>query len=72
MDFQKDEQFCLFNFEKRESWTIDLDPTALGNNPDEYLTINGGYYKVLKSFRATNIYLKLRYEDDQLYMELKR
>lgn len=72
MDFQKDEQFCLFNFEKRESWTIDLDPTALGNNPDEYLIISGGYYKVLKSFRATNIYLKLRYEDDQLYMELKR
>lgn len=70
MEFTKDETFRLFNFEKREGWVIDLDPTALDNNWSEYLSKGTSAYTVLKSFKAKNIYLKLRFNDDQLYMGL--
>ena len=70
MSFNKDEEFRLFNFEKREGWLIDLDPAALGGDWATYLSKGTTYYKVLKSFNAKDIYLKLRFNDDQLYMGL--
>ena len=72
LDFFKDDLFTLFDFGNRARWTIDLNPYSLDSNPGEYITIEGGYYKVLKNFSAVNIYIQLSIElGDRLYMGLK-
>lgn len=76
MNFVEGSSFRLFDFANRAGWTIPLDPWSLGGTSDtdtkwmEYLARSDTYYTVKKSFKAKDIYIKLKYEDDQLYMGL--
>lgn len=64
----KDQKFRLYDFGQEAGWTVPLDPYSCGQHVDEYLTISGGYYVVLQTFNAKDIYIKLLYEKDQLYI----
>ena len=75
MNFVEGSSFRLFDFANRAGWTIPLDPWSLGGSDTdikwtEYLAKSDTYYTVKKSFKAKDIYIKLKYEDDQLYMGL--
>lgn len=74
-DFQlvKDQQFSLYDFKSQVGWTIPLDDYSCGGNPldikwTEYLSKTDSVYTVLKTFNAKDIYIKLKFEHDNLYM----
>ena len=75
-DFQlvAGQKFQLIDFESRARWTVNLDPASCGHTPNQYITINGtvgtdsSYYEVQKTFNAKDIYIKLAYQQDQLYI----
>ncbi len=77
-DFQliEGQQFQLYDFGSTAGWVVPLDPYSVGANGDaskvaEYITISGGYYVVQKTFDAKDIYIKLLYEHDNLYIGKK-
>ena len=70
MSFYKDEKFQLYDFGSAAGWTVPLEAACLDGHVDEYLLRNGSWYEVLKDFNAKDIYIKLAYENDELYMGL--
>lgn len=70
MSFYKDEKFQLYDFKRAAGWTVPLEAACLDGHVDEYLLRNGDWYEVLKDFNAKDIYIKLSYGNDELYMGL--
>ena len=70
MSFYKDEKFQLYDFGSGAGWTVPLEAACLDGHVDEYLLRNGDWYEVLKDFNAKDIYIKLSYGNDELYMGL--
>lgn len=66
--FVKDETFSLYNFEKKEGWSVNIDTASLDGNWAEYLKKNDNNYTVLKDFTASSVYIKLKYQQDQVYI----
>ena len=70
----KDQVFSLYDFGSQARWVIDLDGWSCGGTSatdtkwQEYLSKSSSTYTVLKTFNAKDIYIKLRYEHDILYM----
>ena len=79
-DFEllKDQQFCLYDFGTQAGWTINLDGWSFGGTSEsdtkwtDYLSKTSSAYTVKKTFTAKDIYIKLRYEHDNLYMDEKK
>lgn len=73
--FKKDDTFSLYNFFAKESWVIDVDGWSFGgdaehlNRWEAYLSKGATSYTVLQDFTA-DIYLKFKFEDDQIYFDL--
>ena len=65
--FYKGTTFSLYNFANGASWIIDLDGASIGGQFAEYLDRGEYSYAVLKSFQA-DVYLKLKYNDDLVYI----
>ena len=72
MTFYENERFQLYDFKSKVGWTVKLEDACLGGHVDEYLNRNEAtkYYEVKKTFKAKDIYIKLAYENDELYMGL--
>ena len=68
--FVAGQTFSLYDFAYKSEWVIDIDSYSFGSNPDTYLSKGSNSYTVLKSFIG-DIYIKLKYEDDALYIGLK-
>ena len=75
--FAKGETFSLINFETNATWADPLDPYSLGGSTPEsknwetYLQKNGtASYTVLQDFDSSEIYLKMKYEDNIIYFSL--
>ena len=73
----KDQVFSLYDFKTQAKWVINLDGWSCGGSSasdtkwQEYLSKGDTTYTVLKTFNAIDIYIKLRYEHDILYMGAK-
>ena len=74
-DFQlvKYQRFQLYDFGSSAGWTVELDPYSCASQGNEeilkqYLTKNGDWYEVNKTFDAKDIYIKLSLGNDQLYV----
>ena len=69
-DFQMvvGQRFQLYDFGAKAGWTVPLDEYSCGHDVDNYIVISGGYYNVIQTFNAKDIYIKLLYEHDQLYI----
>ena len=75
-DFQlvEGQKFALHDFGSGASWTIDLNGWSFGGTSDTdtkwtaYLERSATAYTVKKTFNAKDIYIKLKYEQDNLYM----
>lgn len=71
--FLKDQQFQLYDFENKAGWVIDIDPWSFGGTSGtdtkwkSYLEKGSSYYKVLQDFTCAEIYLKFKFNDDQIY-----
>lgn len=86
-DFQlvEGQKFCLYDFGSQAGWTIPLDDYSCEGSPSdikwtEYISrvdtplgaLNTqSYYQVVKTFDAKNIYIKLKYGVDNLYLTYK-
>ena len=70
--FVKDQEFALYDFEKQTSWIIAIDSASFGGASSEYVSVieASQQWKVLKDFTA-DVYIKLKYQDDQIYFGLK-
>lgn len=72
MAFKAGEHFVLWDFGNNAGWAEPIEDSSLGGNPDEYLEIiDGSYYNVKKDFEANNIYIKIAYGNNSIYMGLK-
>ena len=77
--FTKNQEFQLYNYADTTSgWTVPLDKYSFGgseSHPEEwkkYLSISddGKRYTVLQDFNASEVYIKLKYGQDQVYIAL--
>ena len=75
--FQKDEQFKLYNFERKEGWVDNIDGWSFGGASaedtkwEEYLEKGAEYYTVKKDFYA-DMFIKLKAEGNNIYFGLDR
>ena len=72
--FKAGDTFQLYDFEKDAVWAIDIDTASFGANGNasivaQYVIKSGDKYIVQKDFTA-DVYIKLKYEDDQIYFGL--
>ena len=74
--FKKNQEFQIWDYANNAGWADPLDGYSFGGTSatDEvwksYLSIQDGRYKVLQDFNASSIYLKLKWEDNQVYFAL--
>ena len=73
--FKTGDSVSLYNFSTGDTWVIDVDPYSFGGDSgsstkwNNYLTKNASTYTVKQDFSA-DIYIKLKYNDDQIYFDL--
>ena len=76
--FTKDQVFQLINFSNGEKWAVPVDGYSFGGTAENqeawkaYLEydVEAGTYTVLQNFQAKDIYIKLKYNADQIYFAL--
>ena len=74
--FKKNQQFALYDFGSGGTWTVNVDPYSFGGsstNQEEwkkYLSNDGSKYTVLQDFNSSEIYIKIKYGQDQVYIAL--
>ena len=75
-EFKKYQAFQLINYESRDTWAVPVDGYSFGGQGDEtwksYLQYDAdaGNYTVLKDFNSNGIYIKLKYQEDNVYIGL--
>jgi len=76
--FKKGQEFALYNFGSGGTWTVPIDKYSFGGSetqPNEwqkYLSRSSDekYYTVLQDFNSSEIYIKIKYQQDQVYIAL--
>lgn len=74
--FEAGKSFSLYDFGSDIGWVVDLNPWSFGDTAGtgtlwkNYLSKGTSTYTVLQSFRA-DVYIKLKYEADNVYFGLK-
>ena len=74
--FKKDQSFQLYDFGSKAGWTVNVDPYSFGGDSASstawkaYIDHSNNQYKVLKDFNVESVYIKLKFESDQLYFQL--
>ena len=68
-DFKAGETFQLYDFGKDATWVVNIDSASFGGKVSEYLENDGTKYIVKKDFNA-DVYIKLKYQNDQIYFGL--
>ena len=70
--FRQGQIFALCDFGNNVTWTVKISQYAFGGKPDEYILRDeaGGKYTVLKDFNAEAVYLKIKENADEVYVEL--
>ena len=69
-NFKKDDQFQLFDFASQVGWTKKINPASIGGEWDQYISWSEGadYYTVLQDFTAKDVYIKMKFGEDELYL----
>ena len=74
--FEAGKSFGLYDFGTDASWVVDLNPWSFGDTAGsgtiwkQYLSKGASTYTVLQNFRA-DVYIKLKFEADNVYFGLK-
>ena len=74
--FTKNQEFKLYDFSTQGAWVVNVDQYSFGGSdthPNEwqnYLSNDGSKYTVLKDFNVSEIYIKTKLGDDQVYFAL--
>ena len=70
--FRQGQIFALCDFEHNATWTVKISQYAFNGQPDDYILRDeaGGKYTVLKDFNAEAVYLKIKENADEVYIEL--
>lgn len=74
--FKKNQEFTLYDFSTGGTWVVNVDPYSFGGTAERqtewqsYLSNDGSKYTVLQDFNASEIYIKIKNEQDQVYFAL--
>lgn len=74
--FKKGQKFQLYDFTNKAGWTVNVDPYSFGGDSatseawKAYISNANNEYTVLKDFNVESVYIKLKYQSDQLYFQL--
>ena len=76
--FKKGQEFALYDFGSGGTWTVPIDKYSFGGSEtqptewEKYLSRSSDekYYTVLQDFNASEIYIKIKYQQDQVYIAL--
>ena len=74
--FKKNQEFQLYDFANKAGWTVPLDKYSFGGSEshptewEKYVSRNGDTYTVLQDFNVSDVYIKLKFGEDQLYFAL--
>ena len=77
--FKQGQAFSLCDFGSSSTWIVQINQYSFGGQVSEYIATDTSSaeakdhkYVVLKDFNAEGIYIKLKYEADEVYMELAK
>ena len=74
--FKKDQTFKLWDFANNVGWTEQVDPYSFNGTSAQstewakYLSVDASEYTVLQDFNAAEIYIKIKFEANQVYFKL--
>lgn len=68
--FTAGQEFQIWNYATSAGWVVDIDTASFGGAVSTYLTKGESWYTVVADFTA-DIYIKLKYEQDQIYFGLE-
>ncbi len=68
--FVAEQRFSLYNYETQASWVINIDAASFGGDISTYLSVSGTQWVVEQDFTA-DVYIKLKYQEDEIYFGLK-
>lgn len=76
--FKKGQEFALYDFGSQGTWTVPIDKYSFGGSSDhpteweKYLSRSAdeSRYTVLQDFNSPEIYIKIKYGQDQVYIAL--
>ncbi len=77
--FKQGQAFSLCDFGSSSTWIVQINQYSFGGQVSEYIATDTSSaeakdhkYVVLKDFNAEGIYIKLKYGEDEVYMELAK
>ncbi|MCR4911291.1 MAG: hypothetical protein K5925_02045 [Bacilli bacterium] len=74
--FDEGDEFTLYDFSNKATWTIDVDGYSFGGGSDDdttwqsYFSKTNTKYTVLQDFDA-DVYIKIKNQDDKIYFDLQ-
>ena len=74
--FQKNQEFTLYDFASDAGWVVSIDGYSFGGTAadstdwQKYLSNDGSKYTVLQDFNASEVYIKIKMGQDQVYFSL--
>lgn len=71
INFVQGDKFVVYDFGNNAGWVDTLEDGILGGNVATYLEVGSTCYTVKQSFTATNIWLKIAWENNSIWMDLK-
>ena len=72
--FKQGQMFSLCDFGSAATWIVPINEYSFNKNTEQYISSDTANqrYVVLKDFNAEGIYIKLKFEADEVYMELAK
>lgn len=72
--FKQGQMFSLCDFGSSATWIVPINEYSFNKNTEQYISSDTANqrYVVLKDFNAEGIYIKLKFEADEVYMELAK
>ena len=74
--FQKNQEFTLYDFASDAGWVVAIDGYSFGGTSasstewQKYLSNDGSKYTVLQDFNASEVFIKIKMGQDQVYFAL--
>ena len=74
--FKRNQEFTLYDFGSGGAWVVNVDPYSFGGDSgsstewQKYLSNDGTKYTVLQDFNVSEVFIKIKNNEDQIYFAL--
>jgi hypothetical protein len=70
VELHNGDQFQIYNYSTDAGWVVNVNSYSFNSDPDSYISKGTSYYTVLQDC-TVDIYIKLKYEQDEIYFGLE-